>query len=86
MRIITTLSPFSIDELSALFKGADPRDYLNPRSPAFKARALGGKTLTAEQALGLMAEESNLLKRPLLISGRLIIAGFDRDRYRELLK
>jgi arsenate reductase-like glutaredoxin family protein len=24
-------------ELKELFKGKDPRDYLNPKSPAFKA-------------------------------------------------
>ena len=37
--------PFSPDELRELFKGADPRDYLNPRSPAYKSMGLGGKTL-----------------------------------------
>jgi arsenate reductase-like glutaredoxin family protein len=59
--------PFTLDELKSLFANADPRDYLNPKSPTFKAMGLSGK-------------------RPLLISGRTIIAGFDRDRYRELLK
>jgi arsenate reductase-like glutaredoxin family protein len=47
---------------------------------------LGGRTLTPADALSLMVEESNLIKRPLMISGRTIFAGFDRDRYRELLK
>jgi Spx/MgsR family transcriptional regulator len=78
--------PFSLDELSNLFKDADPRGYLNPRSPAFKAMGLDGKTLTPSEALRLMAQESNLIKRPLLISGHTIIAGFNRDRYRELMK
>jgi arsenate reductase len=77
--------PFSLDELKELFKDADPRDYLNPRSPAYKSMGLGGKTLTPAEALALMVEESNLIKRPLLISGRTIIAGFDRERYREAL-
>jgi len=78
--------PFSLDELKDLFKDADPRDYLNPRSPAYKSMGLGGRTLTPADALNLMVEESNLIKRPLLISGRTIIAGFDRDRYRAALK
>src|SRR5580704_17491124 len=60
----------SLDELIQLFAGADPRDYINPKSPAFKAMGLRGKTLTAEDALKLMAEEPNLLKRPLIIVGR----------------
>jgi arsenate reductase-like glutaredoxin family protein len=76
----------SLDELKALFAGADPRDYVNPKSSAFKAMGLRGKTLTPEDALKLMAEEPNLLKRPLVIAGRTIVAGFDRDRLREILK
>jgi arsenate reductase-like glutaredoxin family protein len=77
--------PFSIDELTDLFKDSDPRDYLNPRSPAFKAMHLAGKTLSPADALRLMTEESNLIKRPIVISGHTIIAGFDLNRYRELL-
>jgi len=76
----------SLNQLKALFAGADPRDYLNPKSPAFKAMGLRGKTLTPADALKLMAEEPNLLKRPLVIAGRKMVAGFDRDRLRELLK
>ena len=76
----------SLEELRALFAGADPRDYINPKSPAFKAMGVRGKALTPEDALKLMAEEPNLLKRPLIIAGRKMVAGFDRDRLREVFK
>jgi arsenate reductase-like glutaredoxin family protein len=76
----------SLDELRQLFAGADPRDYVNPKSPAFKAMGLRGKTLTPEDALKLMAEEPNLIKRPLIIAGRTMVAGFNRDHLREVLK
>jgi arsenate reductase-like glutaredoxin family protein len=78
--------PFSLAELKELFKGVDPRDYLNPKSPAFKAMGLRGKTLSAADVLKLMAEEPNLIKRPIVIAGRAMVAGFDRDRYREALR
>ena len=78
--------PLSLAELKELFAGRDPRDFLNPKSPAFKARGLGGKKLSALQALSLMAEEPNLIKRPLVIAGREIIAGFDRERIAAALK
>ena len=71
--------PLSEAELKELFKGKDPRDYINPKSPAFKTRNLKGKTLTADQAIKLMVQEPNLMKRPLTISGRTIIAGNDHD-------
>jgi arsenate reductase-like glutaredoxin family protein len=79
-------APLSIAELKDLFAGRDPRDFLNSRSPAFKAMALAGKSLTPEQALALMAKEPNLIKRPITIAGKEIIAGFDRDRLRAALK
>ena len=74
--------PLDEAELKDLFKMADPRDYINPKSPAFKRMNLKGKTLTSDQALKLMAEEPNLIKRPLTIGGRNIVAGFDRDQLR----
>jgi arsenate reductase-like glutaredoxin family protein len=75
--------PLSGAELKDLFKGVDPRDYLNPKSPAFKAMNLKGKTITPEQALKMMGQEPNLIKRPLIIAGRRLIAGFDRDQLRQ---
>jgi arsenate reductase-like glutaredoxin family protein len=79
-------SPLSAAELKDLFAGRDPRNFLNPRSPAFKAMDLAGKPLSAEQALALMAKEPNLIKRPIVIAGKQMIAGFDRDRLRAALK
>jgi len=79
-------SPLTAAELKDLFAGRDPRDFLNPRSPAFKAMGLAGKTLSPEQALALMAKEPNLIKRPIVIAGKQMIAGFDRDRIRAALK
>jgi arsenate reductase-like glutaredoxin family protein len=78
-------SPLSVAELRALFAGRDPRDFLNTKSPSFKKMGLQGKKLAAADALRLMAEEPNLIKRPLIQVGDEIVAGFDRDRLRSLL-
>jgi arsenate reductase (glutaredoxin) len=77
--------PLSAAELKALFVGRDPRDFLNSKSPAFKAMGLKDKELTAAAALALMAKEPNLIKRPLTVAGSEIVAGFDRERLRALL-
>lgn len=77
-------APLSASELREIFGGCDPREYLNPRSPAYKAMGLAGKSLTPDDAIALMVRDSNLLKRPLVIAGKEIIAGFDRDRLRAL--
>jgi arsenate reductase-like glutaredoxin family protein len=75
-------APLTMAELKDLFAGRDPRDFLNARSPAFKAMGLAGKSLTSVQALALMAKEPNLIKRPIVVAGKEMIAGFDRDRLR----
>jgi arsenate reductase-like glutaredoxin family protein len=75
--------PLTRPELENLFAGRDPRNFLNPKSPAFKSFGLKDKALTEKQALDLMAKEPNLIKRPLIITGHKIIAGFDRDALRK---
>ena len=79
-------APLSAAELKDLFAGRDPRDFLNQRSPAFKAMGLAGKSLTVKQALALMAKEPNLIKRPIVVAGKEMIAGFDREKLRAALK
>lgn len=74
--------PLGAAELRQLFAGRDPRDFLNPKSQAFKAMGLKGRKLAAAEALRLMAKEPNLIKRPLVVAGGEIIAGFDRERLR----
>lgn len=77
--------PLSEAELKDLFRGADPRDYLNPKSPTYKEMGLKDKKLSASEAIKLMAKDPNLIKRPLVVAGGKLIAGFDRDRLRETL-
>jgi regulatory protein spx len=77
--------PLRAAELKALFVGRDPRDFINPKSPTFKALGLKDRRLTAAEALALMAREPNLIKRPLVVVGDEMVAGFDRERLRALL-
>ena len=79
-------APLSAAELKQLFAGRDPREFLNQRSPAFKAMNLAGKPLTPDQAIALMAKDPNLIKRPIVVAGKQIIAGFDRDSLRAAVK
>jgi arsenate reductase len=77
--------PFTLAELREIFAGHDPRSFINPKSPAFKSMQLKGRVLSSEEALDLMAQDQRLIKRPLIGVGSSLIAGFERDRLRELL-
>jgi len=59
-------------------------DFVNTRSPTYKERGLDVNKLTKKQAIDLMLEEPNLMRRPLVLSGRKAVFGFDADRYEDL--
>jgi arsenate reductase-like glutaredoxin family protein len=53
-------------------------DYVSTRSPVFKARAL---PRSKKEAIDLMVEQPNLIKRPILVRGAHAIFGFKKDEY-----
>lgn len=59
-------------------------EFVNTRSPAYKARNLDVSTMTRAEAIDLMLEEPNLIRRPLLLHGRDAVFGYKPERYDEL--
>ena len=53
-------------------------DFVSTRSPVFKRQPL--PTLKKD-AIDLMTEQPNLIKRPILIKGSKVIFGFDKHAY-----
>lgn len=70
--------------LEQLIDAARLADFVNTRSPAYKARNLDVTTMTKMQAIDLMMEEPNLIRRPLLLSGKRGVFGYKPDEYDEL--
>jgi len=58
-------------------------DFLSRRSPVFKERALPS---SKKEAIDLMLEQPNLIKRPILVKGARVLFGFDKDEYRKVLE
>lgn len=56
-------------------------EFVSTRSPVFKTRRL---PRSKQEAIDLMLEQPNLIKRPILVHGRTVIFGFDRGRYARL--
>jgi arsenate reductase (glutaredoxin) len=56
-------------------------DYVSTRSPVFRERPLPA---SKKEAIDLMMENPNLIRRPIVIKGSTVIFGFDKDAYREL--
>ena len=67
-----------------LEKHIDPErflDFVSTRSPVFKERPLP-KSKT--EAIALMMDNPNLIRRPIVIKGSKVIFGFDKDQYAKL--
>jgi arsenate reductase-like glutaredoxin family protein len=56
-------------------------DYVSTRSPVFKQRPL---PKSKKEAIDLMMEQPNLIRRPVLVKGSKVIFGFDKDKYQKL--
>jgi arsenate reductase (glutaredoxin) len=57
---------------------------LNTRHETAKARGWKEKPPSTEEFARAVAAEPNLLRRPVLILGKKVIVGFDRDAYAAL--
>jgi Spx/MgsR family transcriptional regulator len=56
-------------------------DFVNTRSPAYKARGLDVTKMTKKQAIDLMMEDINLMKRPLVLRGKRAVFGYKPEEY-----
>ena len=53
-------------------------DFVSTRSPVFKQRPL---PRSKKEAIDLMMEQPNLIRRPILVQGSKVLFGFDKDAY-----
>ena len=56
-------------------------DFVSTRSPVFKDRPL---PKSKKEAIALMMENPNLIRRPIMVKGSTVIFGFDKDQYGKL--
>ena len=56
-------------------------DFVSRRSPIFKERPL---PRTKREAIDLMLQHPNLIKRPIIVKGRRTIFGFDKEAIESL--
>jgi arsenate reductase (glutaredoxin) len=53
-------------------------DYVSTRSPVFKQRPLPA---SKKEAIDLMMQQPNLIKRPILVRGNRAVFGFNKEKY-----
>ncbi len=72
----------SVAELDHLIGKRDYKDFLNTRNELYRERGMKENPPPREEALRLMSENPNLIRRPILIKGNKMILGFDEEAMR----
>jgi len=73
----------SVEELDRLIGRRDYREFLNPKNELYRAMGMKTSPPPREEALRLMSENPNLIRRPILVRGSKILLGFKEDDWRE---
>ena len=69
----------SIEELDKLIGKRDYREFLNFRNELYRERGMKENPPGRDEALKLMSENPNLIRRPILVKGSQIILGYDEE-------
>ena len=73
-------------ELEALIGQRDYKEFLNPRNEIYRTRNMKEHPPSRAEAIRLMAQEPNLIRRPVVIRDSQMVLGFDEEAYERLLK
>jgi len=71
----------SVAQLDSLIGSRDYRDFLNSRNEMYRERGMKENPPPRAEALKLMSENPNLIKRPILVGEKEIVLGFDEARF-----
>lgn len=74
------------DELDSLIGDRDYQQFLSTRNELYRSRNMKEHPPTRAQAIALMAENPNLIRRPVVIRGKRLVLGYDELGYQDLLK
>ena len=71
-------------QLDALIGTRDYLKFLNFRNELYRERKMKANPPTRAEALRLMSQHPNLIRRPILVQGSKIAVGFAEDEFRTL--
>jgi arsenate reductase-like glutaredoxin family protein len=75
----------SVEELDNLIDKRNHLEFLNTRNELYRARDMKNHPPSRAQAIKWMAEEPNLIRRPILIKGGELMVGWDEAKAKRLI-
>lgn len=81
METVNLNSGLTVEQLDALIGKRDHLKFLNAKNEVYRERGMKENPPSREEAIRLMAEYPNLVKRPLLVKGGTILYGFKEEEW-----
>ncbi len=78
--------PLNYNEIVALFRHFDLKHFLNSESKAYKKHKLDQGLPDRKEIFTLMADDNTLIRRPIVVAGRLMVVGCNIDKISEMLQ
>ncbi|MBI2027843.1 MAG: Spx/MgsR family RNA polymerase-binding regulatory protein [Deltaproteobacteria bacterium] len=72
--------------LEKVVSGKDVKSSLNPKCKTYKEKKLSKRTLTKTEAIRMMIDDPNLIRRPLFVLGDKYLQGFDESAVKEIIE
>jgi len=72
-------NPLTEIELKELFGDRDPREFLNTRNEMYRTMKMAENPPSPAESIRLMAQNPNLIRRPIVMRGRHAVLGFDEE-------
>ena len=72
------------EEIETLIGKRDYTEFLNTRNEMYRHKKMKENPPSRAEAIRMIAEEPNLIRRPVIVSGNKIILGFDQESIDDL--
>jgi Spx/MgsR family transcriptional regulator len=72
-------------ELESLIGSRDYKMFLNTRNELYREKGMSKSPPPREEAIRLMSEHPNLIKRPILVRGSKIVLGWNPEELEKLV-
>jgi arsenate reductase len=69
----------SVTELQKLIGTHDHEEFLNPRSTLYRKKKMKEKPPSRREAIGMMAMDPDLIRRPIVVAGGRVAVGYDEN-------
>jgi arsenate reductase len=74
----------SAAELEKLIGSRDHTEFLNPRNELFRRKKMKENPPPRREAIRMMAQEPNLIRRPVILCGGRVVLGYNAEGIKSL--